>query len=237
MDPPPFPFSDNELTKIGVLNNEGVPVGPAAHVLEMMKKRPDLIKPSLFALQCLSLQNSLYRRPSSPPSLNSPTFSNPSNSTDSPTVTLTNEATVVSEHAPDTYERMCYYTGNNSDHPKLVYRSDALTTPFLKPVGRFARVPVKSVSGVFDTPLNKVWDTVDPQIRDIMKAHKIKWVSIGKVRFFTHGPIGEEEKGSLGPVVIVPSAKWEKVPDSKEGSVEHECALLNGYFNSSKTIV
>ena len=27
------------------------------------------------------------------------------------------------------------------------------------------------------------------------------------------------------------------VPDSKEGSVERECALLNGYFYSSKSIV
>ncbi|KAG6895350.1 hypothetical protein C0992_001707 [Termitomyces sp. T32_za158] len=92
-------------------------------------------------------------------------------------------------------------TGNH-EHPELVYRSDALTTPFAKPFGRFPALSVKSVRGVFDTPLNKVWDTVGPQIRDIIKARTIQWTSIDPARFFTHGPVGEEEKGRLGPVVI-----------------------------------
>ncbi|KAH7882227.1 hypothetical protein F5I97DRAFT_1990402 [Phlebopus sp. FC_14] len=111
--------------------------------------------------------------------------------------------TVISEHAPDAYERASYYNGitGDGDHPELVYRSDYLTTPFPKPEGRFAYIPVKSLRGVFDTPLNKVWDTVGPQIRDIVKAQEIKWSSIDTARFFTHGPTGEE-KGSLGPVVI-----------------------------------
>ena len=153
--------------------------------------------PSLLALQHISLQH----RGSSPPLPSSPTFSNSSKSS---ALALTNEATVVSEHSPDTYERMCYYNGitGNDDCPELVYRSDALTTPFPKPVGKFGEVPVKSIHGVFDTPLNKVWDTVGPQISDILKVHKVKWASIGTACFFTHSPPGYEENGSLGPVVI-----------------------------------
>jgi hypothetical protein len=81
-------------------------------------------------------------------------------------LTVASDASDVSPYAPDKYERTTYYNriaGNNSDHPELVYRSDFLTTPFPKPEGRFAYIPVKSICGVFDIPLNKVWDTVGPQ--------------------------------------------------------------------------
>ncbi|KAH9835036.1 uncharacterized protein C8Q71DRAFT_710785, partial [Rhodofomes roseus] len=85
--------------------------------------------------------------------------------------------------------------------PELVYRSDSLTTLFLKPVDRHAHIPAQSLRVVFDTPLNSVWDTVGPQIRDLIKARKIR-SSVDSARFFTHGPPREEAKGSLGPVVI-----------------------------------
>ncbi|KAF8208723.1 hypothetical protein K438DRAFT_1712445 [Mycena galopus ATCC 62051] len=113
-------------------------------------------------------------------------------------------ATVVSQYAPDEYERTTFYNGitGNGDHPELVYRSDFLTTPFPKPVGRFAHIPVKSLRGVFDTPLNGVWHTVGPQIRNLIQSSKVNWSSVDPARFFTHGPPGEEEKGRLGPVVI-----------------------------------
>lgn len=121
-----------------------------------------------------------------------------------PPSTLASNVSAVSEFGPDEYERASYYNGitGDSDHPELVYRSDFRTTPFPKPVGRFAHVPVKSTRGVFGTPLNMVWDTVGPKIRDIVKAQKVRWSSIDPARFFTHGPLGEDEKGSLGPVVI-----------------------------------
>ena len=61
---------------------------------------------------------------------------------------------------------------------------------------------MKSLRGVFGTALNKVWDVVGPQILDIVKARHIPWSSIDTARFFTHGPPGEEEKGTLGPVVV-----------------------------------
>ncbi|KAM6490542.1 hypothetical protein JOM56_013885 [Amanita muscaria] len=120
----------------------------------------------------------------------------------------------------DRYERTSYYNGitGDGDHPDLVYRSDFLTTPFPKPVGRHAHIPVKSLRGVFDTPLNGVWDAVGPQIRDLIKARKIDWSSIDPARFFTHAPLGEETKGNLGPVVI-----WVGVtPGSTSADTAHE---------------
>ena len=76
------------------------------------------------------------------------------------------------QNSPDEYERTSYYYGitGDGDHPELVYRSNFLTTPFPKPIGRHAHILVKSVHGVFDAPLNGVWDTVGPKIRDLIKA-------------------------------------------------------------------
>jgi hypothetical protein len=110
----------------------------------------------------------------------------------------------VSKHGPDAYERTSYYNGITGDdgHPDLVYRSDYVTASFPRPIGRHPHIPIKSLRGVFNTPLNGVWRTVGPQIRDLIKAREIHWSSIDPARFFTHGPPGEEEKGSLGPVVI-----------------------------------
>ena len=137
-------------------------------------------------------------------------------------LSVASDATHFSPYAPDEYERTTYYngiTGNNNDHPELVYRSDFLTTPFPKPEGRFAYIPVKSVHGVFDTPLSKVWDTVGPQIKDLIKGKKIRWSSIDPARFFTHPPPEAlDEKGTLGPVVI-----WVGViPGSTSADMAHE---------------
>lgn len=123
-------------------------------------------------------------------------------------------------HSPSEYERTLYYNdiAGDGDHPDLVYRSDFLTTPFPKPIGRHAHIPVKSARGVFDTPLNGVWDTVCPQICDLIKAQKINWSSINHARFFTHAPLEEEGKGNLGPVVI-----WIGViPGSTSADTAHE---------------
>ena len=62
----------------------------------------------------------------------------------------------------------------DADHPILVYRSDFSATLFPKPTGRCAHLPVKYLRGIFDTPLNRVWDTVGPEIRDLIKAHQIQ---------------------------------------------------------------
>jgi hypothetical protein len=78
-------------------------------------------------------------------------------------------------------------------------------------------IPVKSLHGVFDTPLNGVWDTVGPQIRDLIKARQIHWSSVNPARFFTHAPLGEA-KGSLSPVVIWVSV----IPSSTSADTAHE---------------
>jgi len=134
--------------------------------------------------------------------------------------TFASGAPAVSVYGPDEYERRSYYNGiaGGSDHPDLVYRSDFLTTPFPKPVGRHAHIPVKSAHGVFNTPLNGVWDTVGPQVLDLIKARKIKWSSVNVARFFTDAPPGEEAKGSLGPVVIWVSV----IPGSTSADTAHE---------------
>ena len=66
-------------------------------------------------------------------------------------------------------------------------------------MGRHHHLPTKTVYGIFNTPLNAVWDTVAPQIRDLLKARKIRYSAIQTARFVTHG---EDKKDSMGPVVI-----------------------------------
>ncbi|KAH9010412.1 hypothetical protein EDB84DRAFT_1445726 [Lactarius hengduanensis] len=75
-----------------------------------------------------------------------------------------------------------------------------------------------SLHGVYDTPLNGVWETVGPEIVDLITAWKINWSSVDPARFFTHATLGEKEKGSLGPVVI-----WVGViPGSTSSDTAHE---------------
>ncbi|KZP07741.1 hypothetical protein FIBSPDRAFT_914423 [Athelia psychrophila] len=115
------------------------------------------------------------------------------------TLTLTSDATIVSQYTPDEYKKTSYYNSitRDGDHPELVYHSDFLTTLFSKPVGRHTHIPVKSLCGVFDTPIN--WSSVDPAC------------------FFTHGPPGEE-KGSLSPTAI-----WVGViPGSTSSNTTHK---------------
>ncbi|EKM48866.1 uncharacterized protein PHACADRAFT_266035 [Phanerochaete carnosa HHB-10118-sp] len=97
------------------------------------------------------------------------------------------------------WERTTYYNGISSDHPELLYRSDLLENPFPVPKGRHPHLPTKTAHGVFDTPLNAVWDTVAPQICEFLKARKIRYSAINTARFVTHD---EDGKNTLGPVVI-----------------------------------
>ncbi|KAL7283983.1 hypothetical protein ACG7TL_001256 [Trametes sanguinea] len=110
----------------------------------------------------------------------------------------------ASPYAPDEYEKRSYYNGiaGDGDHPVLVYRSDYDSTPFPKPSGRFASLPVKSLRGVFGTPLNEKWPIVGPAICAILKDFGLRRWSVDPARFFTHGPVGDEAQGKLGPVVI-----------------------------------
>jgi hypothetical protein len=118
----------------------------------------------------------------------------------------------VSVHGPYEYDRTSYYNGitRDSDHLGLIYHPDFLTTSFLKPVGGYAHILVKSFNGV--------WDAVGSQVRDLIKARKINWSSIDPARLFTHAQLGEDSKGSLGPSVI-----WVGViPGSTSADTAHE---------------
>ena len=138
----------------------------------------------------------------------------------SPALTFASNTTAVSQHTPTEYERTTYYNGitEDGDHPVLVYRSDFLTTPFPKPVGRYAHIPVKSLRGVHGTPLNAVWESVGPKIVELITTRKIDCSSIDTARFFTHATPGEEGEGRLGPVVV-----WLGInPGSTSSDTAHE---------------
>lgn len=185
-----------------------------------MREHPDLLKLSPFVIQCIDFEGQQRKRPSSLRLPSSPALNDLSTSSYLSTFTFASETTVVSEHGPDAYERTSYYNGitGDGDHPDLVYRSDHITTPFPRPVGRHTHLPVKSLRGVFGTPLNNVWGTVGPKIRDLIKTHKLQWSSVDAARFFTHGPPGEEAEGTLGPVVI-----WVGVvPGSTSSDAAHD---------------
>jgi hypothetical protein len=96
-------------------------------------------------------------------------------SSDSSGSAFANAAAIVTEFGPSQYERIAYYNGITGDdeHPELVYRSDFRTTLFPKPTSRYRHLPIKSLHGIFNTPLNDVWGSVGPEIRDLIKARKI----------------------------------------------------------------
>jgi len=108
-------------------------------------------------------------------------------------------ATAVNPYLVSEYERITFYHGISLDPPELLYRSDLLTNPFPLPTGRHTATPTKTVYGVFNTPLNKVWHDVAPQICEYLKSRGIRYSVVMAARFFTHA---EEGKGSLGPIVI-----------------------------------
>ncbi|KAI0031794.1 hypothetical protein K488DRAFT_86473 [Vararia minispora EC-137] len=81
----------------------------------------------------------------------------------------------ISEWERTTY----YYRGISPKHPNFLYHSDLLENPIPIPKGRHPHLPIKTVYGVFNTPLNAVWNTA--------------------ARFVTHG---KDEKDIIGPVVI-----------------------------------
>ena len=121
---------------------------------------------------------------------------------------------MATNYTPSEWEKEVYYHGVSIDPPQLLYRSDYAHTPFPRPIGRFQSIPSRTAHGVFNTPLNPVWSTVAPRIRDMLKARKIQYSAIHAVRFGTHDEDGQE---SLGPVVI-----WIAVrPDSTTADDAH----------------
>ncbi|KAG8941346.1 hypothetical protein FRC04_004592 [Tulasnella sp. 424] len=147
---------------------------------------------SLFVLGCIDYAG---QRPVSP---TSSTLSSQSLLSTLSIAPQDSDAIVVSE-----YEKKAYYNGITADgeHPYLLYRSDLSTNPFPMPKSRLghAHLPSKSLRGVHDTPLNKVWDTVGFQIRDLVKGQNVRYSSIDPARFLTYG---EDDVKTLSPIVI-----------------------------------
>lgn len=152
---------------------------------------------SLFALECINYSSHHKFESLSSPA--SPTLSETSSSLSA--LTIASDATAVSPYVLSDWERTTYYSGISPDHPELLYRSDLLENPFPTgiPKGRFPHLPTKTAYGVFNTPLNAVWDIVAPQICEFLEASKIRYSAVKAARFVTHG---EDGMDTLGPVVI-----------------------------------
>ncbi|KAH9976275.1 hypothetical protein BGW80DRAFT_1292367 [Lactifluus volemus] len=110
---------------------------------------------------------------------------------------LPSTATAAGPYVISDWEKTTYYHGISLDPPKLLYRSDLQTNPFPIPKGRFPHYSTKTVYGVFNSPLNDVWDDVAPQICKILKARGIRYSAVKAARFVSHG---EDGKDSLGPI-------------------------------------
>ena len=76
-----------------------------------------------------------------------------------------------------------------------------MTDPFPMPPrgARFFKIADKTAEGVFDTPLNPVWDIVTPKIVLLFKERGIKYSAVLPVRFSSHD---DEGKKTLGPVAL-----------------------------------
>ncbi|TDL29992.1 hypothetical protein BD410DRAFT_780508 [Rickenella mellea] len=192
MNPPKaFPFTDKELRAAGLLG-EGVSES-VVQTIKMMREHPELLDLSLFALQCMNETD--HRKALTSPA---PTTFHEASSYRSALIAAA-DATPVTPYDLSDWERTTYYNGISPNPPELLYRSDLLENPFPIPKGRHPHLPTKTVHGVFNMPLNAVWATVAPQIRDILKARKIRYSAIMTARFVTHG---EDWKDTLGPIVI-----------------------------------
>jgi len=110
--------------------------------------------------------------------------------------------TVVSPALISKFEMTYWYHGISGNPPKLMWRSDFEANPFPIPAlgARLLKTPHKTAHGVFNTPLNAVWDTVAPQILASMKVHGLKYSALKTVRFSTVEDGKEEE--TFGPVVV-----------------------------------
>ncbi|KAI0344943.1 hypothetical protein BDW22DRAFT_1370552 [Trametopsis cervina] len=98
------------------------------------------------------------------------------------------------------YEAKFYYNGISSDPPELLWRSDIETNPFPAPLpgSNSFQVPTKTAHGVFNKPLNAVWETVAPKILQSIKDHDLRFSAINTVRF----SIEDDEGETFGPVVV-----------------------------------
>ncbi|KAJ8495501.1 hypothetical protein ONZ45_g12825 [Pleurotus djamor] len=96
-------------------------------------------------------------------------------------------------------EAYAYYHGISHSPPKLLYRSDLLTNPWVpQPVGPGTWPARKQVLAVFRHPLADVWEEMGPKLLDILDHEHVDWSTVDVCRFLT----SENQVQSRGPVVI-----------------------------------
>ncbi|KDR76885.1 hypothetical protein GALMADRAFT_225056 [Galerina marginata CBS 339.88] len=184
-------LSDAELIALEFL---GENVDPAVkYIVDKVKAHPDhLGTVTCFMVDCLKRWGT---RPASPTS--------PLREADSELSNNSDLHTVVAPNLISKYEMNFWYHGISGDPPKLMWRSDLETNHFpTRPRGaRFFKIPTKTAHGVFNTPLNKVWDDpVAPRILASMKARGLKYSALKTVRFSIVEDGKDDE--TLGPIVV-----------------------------------
>ncbi|KAH9846164.1 hypothetical protein C2E23DRAFT_713660, partial [Lenzites betulinus] len=198
-------LSDAELISLGFMG-ENVSLGLKSMVETVRADPENLGTVTCFMIDCVKrnvLPRDATRLCTSPVSSTYPIAretdytlqSEPSNNSDIYTAVAPN---LISKH-----EMTFWYHGISSDPPKLMWRSDYATNSFRgtpPPGARFFKLPTKTAHGVFNTPLNAVWDDVAPRILASMKAHDVKYSALKTVRFSTLEDGKDEE--TLGPVVV-----------------------------------
>ena len=141
--------------------------------------------------------------------------------------TRSGATSVGSAHAVSDFEASSFYLGISDDHPLLLYRTGSEKYPFVKPKGFQAYCTFKSVRDVYGTPLNAVWSTVGPLVRDLIKTQKIRYTSIDEARFITH----ETDKKDIPGLIVI----WIGVyPGSTTADTAHDVSenvlgLLESY--------
>ncbi|ODN72666.1 hypothetical protein L202_08106 [Cryptococcus amylolentus CBS 6039] len=197
-------LSEEELTSF-----LGPNVAPGVRVIvDTVRAKPTYLGfVDCFAVDCLNRRYSAPAgpkdAPGSPTSPTSPTISE-ANTLVSQLSPRSDASTVVIPDLISEYEANFWYHGISVDPPKLMWRSDLETNPFPTPQrgDRFFKVPTKTAHGVFNTPLNNVWDTVAPLIIASMKSHRLKYSALKAVRFSTRFSTLEDEDETFGPVVV-----------------------------------
>ncbi|EIM82789.1 uncharacterized protein STEHIDRAFT_149180 [Stereum hirsutum FP-91666 SS1] len=188
-------LTDQECIALGFL---GESVAPGIKdIVEKVRADPvRLGTVTCFAVDCLKRR---YGTAPAPPK-DSPT-SPASPISEAETLYSQLSTNVVAPDLISKYEMHFWYHGISGDPPKLLWRSDIETNPFPTPPpgARFFKVPTKTARGVFNTPLNAVWDTVAPQILASIKAKGLQYSALKTIRFSIVED-GQEEK--FGPVVV-----------------------------------
>ncbi|KAJ3530517.1 hypothetical protein NMY22_g8541 [Coprinellus aureogranulatus] len=194
-------YTDEELKAAGISMEDD---SPAASLVELLRKHPEVARPSLSALQRM---NEDHNRRQNHEQLEECWAPAPTTSTRPPLEPDATRAEPASDspYAPSEYERVWYYygiSGKQGGQPELIYRSDFLTTPFPKPRGESTTIPFKLVRCSLGTPLGRIWNgDAGLLVISLLKEKQVKWRTLNAVRFRTQLEESDDE-GTTGPAVV-----------------------------------